>query len=217
MNKKRLWIIGSVAVGVIIILLIVIPLLSRIGKINVKILASPKDSTVLMDGQPASLGDIWITPGTHSFKVSHQYFFEATKTIDTKTIEAEKTIYIILEPDGEKGLQWLKDHPDDQAIREAFGSQRAEEIQTDIPKEFPIVDKLPQETINYKIDYTTYDASNKKLYLTITLNAILNRPSQLAQYKADLKTYQAEALKFLTDNGVNLDNVVITYEPDPNQ
>jgi len=79
-----------------------------------------------------------------------------------------------------------------------------------------ITKKLPQNTTEYVIEYTTPDPKNyTDLTYKILLKARLNKvtPERWARYQEELKKYKADALKWLKDNGVDTEKVKIEYNP----
>ena len=85
----------------------------------------------------------------------------------------------------------------------------------DIPKE-NIPDSVNQSDLPA---YTTL-VENEKFKIrklssdyTITLYAIINSPSQYEAYKSQLKEYKTEALKYMSDKGIDTAKVKINYEP----
>jgi hypothetical protein len=107
--------------------------------------------------------------------------------------------------------QWLLQHPDVQQQREAAGGAEADRIRNLLINKYPIISKLPYENLDFKIDYTL-DSKND-LSFTITLYAILNRPSQYDQYRQQLQQYKGEALTYLKDNGIDPSKFSIKYIP----
>lgn len=91
-------------------------------------------------------------------------------------------------------------------------NKQAQINQTDLlEKKYPIVQKIPHQTLHYKIDYTVQ--SDGSLKLIVTLYAILNRPDQYNTYLAQLAQYKQEALEYLRQNGADPANFSITYDP----
>lgn len=48
----------------------------------------------------------------------------------------------------------------------------------------------------------------------ITLYAVINRPDQYDSYRDQLREYKQNALQFLTDQGLKVDTLHISYEPE---
>lgn len=89
---------------------------------------------------------------------------------------------------------------------------RRQLARTDVlEREQPIVRWLPHDTTHYLIDY--HVAPDGSLDLTITLYGILNDAGQLAEYRAALKQYKAEALDYLRSHGADPAQYRIEYKP----
>ncbi len=78
-----------------------------------------------------------------------------------------------------------------------------------IPTEITPDKSLYVENERYKIRYDEQSDT-----YTITLYAIINNPSQYETYKSELKEFKQEALRYLTDKGVNIEKAKIVYEPE---
>ncbi len=63
-----------------------------------------------------------------------------------------------------------------------------------LAQRWPLIDALPKDVPGWRIDYRV---EGERLVLTVTLRAVLNRPDQLEAYRADLRTYKAQALDWL--------------------
>lgn len=74
---------------------------------------------------------------------------------------------------------------------------------------------LPYSNDHFSITYTLNQ--DKTLNIRITLKAILNRPSQLAEFKADLAKYKQEALDYLSKNLGDTSDDQILISPDPDR
>lgn len=81
--------------------------------------------------------------------------------------------------------------------------------------DFPIRSKLPKTTEGYRISYMNGTDEQGRMTINIDLYGIYNRPSQKAQYIADLTKHQEEAMQYLRDNGADFDKLNIVLDPDP--
>jgi hypothetical protein len=81
-----------------------------------------------------------------------------------------------------------------------------------LEKDYPVVKYLPQETLNYKLDYRL--SNEDKIVLTIALYAIYNGEGQEAQYNEQLRAYKKEALDFLRSKGEDPNRYEIEYTPE---
>ncbi|MEK7599555.1 MAG: hypothetical protein AAB462_00780 [Patescibacteria group bacterium] len=182
------------------------------GMVKITVAVLPSDSTLLLDDKKVKPGGIYVTAGSHKLTASRQYFTTVSKTINTTDSNSSDIIYLMPSPDSEEAKKWLEEHPKEQLAREAQGGVEAVKTQTLLDDKYPVIKKLPEYNSRYKIDYAL--DSNNNISFSITLYAIINRPEQYPQYQQQLKQYKAEALKFLTDNKINVQKTPITYTPD---
>lgn len=66
---------------------------------------------------------------------------------------------------------------------------------------------IPVETNHFSI------YKNGEIY-EVELFAIINRPEQYDEYKQQLAQYKQEALDYLTNQGLDVDNIEINYTPE---
>ncbi len=92
----------------------------------------------------------------------------------------------------------------------------AQEASTDsLEQQNPFLSELPHETLEYKIDYelTSGGEGGGSIVLVIELYAILNRPSQRADYEAQLREYKQKALQWIQSQGIAPNKYPITFIP----
>ena len=180
------------------------------GLIKINIVVLPEDSKLTVDGNASKAGNVYVAPGSHKLKATREDFEDVTQTVNTSEVKPGTIIYLLPKPNSEAAKNWLLQHPDVQRKREAVGGLEAQQQQQELNQKFPIITKLPHENLHYKIDYSI---SSGRLEFTITLYAIINRPSQHDQYVQQLHQYKSEALDYLTSNGINPQNYKISYIP----
>lgn len=84
---------------------------------------------------------------------------------------------------------------------------------------FPVPNTVPKDSIkNYTLlteneQYKIRQDPESKAYV-ITLYAIINRPEQYDAYKEQLREFKQNALKYLSDQGINTNSSQIIYEPE---
>lgn len=181
------------------------------GMTAVKVAVLPDDSSLKIDGKSVKPGRVYLTAGTHKLIASRVLFEDDTESINTADITKNETIYMLPKAVSGAAKAYLLQHPDIQQQREAAGGAESDRIRALVLKKYPIISKLPEETLQYKIDYSL-DA-NQKLSLTITTYGIINRPSDYPQYLQQTKDYRAAALEFLKQNGVSPTTYPINYVP----
>ena len=180
--------------------------------VTVTVKAAPSASTLTLDGQKISAGRVTLTPGKHTFTASLKYFDTTSTTVDTKTVNTSRTIYLMPAPNSPEAKQWLQDHPEAQTEREQAGDTQASLDTQQLRDTYPIVSKLPYETLEYKIDYAFDNKNNFSLSITLFPTS---DPANASQYKQELQIYKGQAMDYLIRNGVDTSKVPITFNPDP--
>lgn len=211
MRKRAIIIIALVVIGLAVIGI----LASRkpnSKNVTVTVKAAPAASTLTLDGHTVSAGDVALTPGKHTFTASLKYFDTVSKTVDTKTLNTAKPIILLPKPSSPEAKQWLQDHPEAQTEREQAGDTQASLDTQQLRDTYPIVSKLPYETLEYKIDYAFDNKNNFSLSVTLYPTA---DPANASQYKQELQMYKGQAMDYLIQNGVDTSKVPVTFNPDP--
>jgi hypothetical protein len=203
--------IGLIAGGILVALILVFAVVTRNGDVEVQIVAVPDDSTITIDGQPAKTGKTVLKAGEHTIKAAHQYFADYETKVNTKNLTRGQKIFLVPSSNTPEALDWLYKHPGDPQLTQEAGDAVASMVQTEIHDNYPFLDKFPYESIDYKIDYQLSD-DRKTLSFTITLLPYAMK-SNTAAYNQQLHDFKAEALKFLTDNGIDTSKYKITYDP----
>lgn len=84
---------------------------------------------------------------------------------------------------------------------------------------FPVPEDTPEDAItDYRLitendQYKIRREGDTNRYI-ITLYAIINRPEQYEDYKNQLRDFKRSALDYLTAQGVDVNKLEITYEPE---
>ncbi len=181
------------------------------GLVGLKVVAVPKGSSLIVDGNAARAGRIYVKPGIHKLTASWPSFENDTKTVDTMDYVRGQTIFMLPNPVSAEAKKWLADHPDVQREREAAGGAEADRAQQILLKKYPVLVHLPVNNSHYKIDYGFDD--NQKIKFSVTLYAIINGPADYPQYLEQIKQYKIEALDFLKSYGVSPANSTIEFTP----
>jgi hypothetical protein len=181
------------------------------GQIAVNIVVLPSDSKLTVDNAPTKPGKVYLIKGSHKLVASRSDFGNDIKTISTYDVKKGDSIYMLPVANSDAAKKWLMQHPDVQRDREAAGGAEAERIRRIIVSKYPILNNLPYENLHFKIDYSLDD--NNKLSFVITLYAIINRPSEHAQYVQQLQQYKAESLQYLKDSKIDPTKFTIKYIP----
>lgn len=211
-NKRALTVLALLIVVAIFISWGGISYFQHRGKVGVTVAVLPEDSILKIDGNVIKPGSVHLEPGTHTLTASREGFDDDTEVINTDDIEPDQVIYLLPAPKTAEAFALLNDTQGLQQEREAAGGSEAARIQELLEKKYPIITKLPYETINYKIGYGLEEGN--KLVFYIDLYAIINHPDQYAEYKKQLKQYRDEALQYLTKNNINPAEFDIIYTPE---
>lgn len=208
-NKKIL-----VAVVVVIVAVLFAALSSRSrdsNSIRVTVVISPSDSIFYIDGKKVKPGTVALKKGSkHTLKATHQYFADASTVIDPSSYDTSKTIYLSPNPSSKAATDWLLHHPDAQSQRESAAGAQAESIQATMRSKYPIIDSLPYESIDYRVDYTPKDNGD------IQFNVSLFMPPAILpgtpEYDEQYQQFKREANEYLQTNNVDPAKVDVTYE-----
>jgi len=207
-QKRLLLIAGGVLAG--IVLLISIFSVASGRNITLTIVTAPDDASLTLDGKHIKAGKVSMHRGKHTLVAARQFFDKTTKTFDTANIGADRTIYIMPAPNSPSALDFLKNHPQIQMQRESVGSADAAQSQAIISDKYPIIDKLPYATLDFRIDYQL--DGNDNFSLTVTTYPIAIQSDNPSEYATQINRYKGEALDFLRNNSVDTSSVPIIYK-----
>ncbi|HSX04851.1 MAG TPA: hypothetical protein VLF69_00035 [Candidatus Saccharimonadales bacterium] len=108
------------------------------------------------------------------------------------------------------------DRSSDQAAKTTTQHNSNQHQATSEGKTFPVPNSVDPGAIK---DYTLItENENYKIRelngaYVITIYAIINNPSEIDDYHQQLHDYKTQALQYLTQHGVNVNKVSITYDP----
>lgn len=97
-----------------------------------------------------------------------------------------------------------------------IGSENSTHTQQTSGENVTVPNNVPSQSVkDYKLIVDTPDYKIRELNgaYTITLYAIINNPSEADSYRQQLHQYKQEALNYLTQHGVDVNKVSITYDP----
>jgi hypothetical protein len=171
------------------------------GKVGVKVVVLPTDSTLTIDGVRTKPGTIYFTKTTHTIKVSKQYFGDVTKTINFATYDRLHTLYMLPLPNSDKAIQYLLDHPEVQTQREAASGDEAIQDQQELSKN-KLIPLLPYTGpgTEYVVDYGSTEQADGSQKLTIFIQADTDQAKQ-------------DALKWVRSKGTDMSKIAIVYQP----
>lgn len=211
-RRKLLYILaGIVVLG---LAWMVILAFSRAGKVPVTIAVSPADSKITINGKTGKAGTLYLSKGKHTFKATHRYFSDYTKTVDTSTLEKNATIYLLPAPNGPEADAYLSSHPEDVQIRAIAGGKEYTDAVEKTHADYPVISKLPIDAIDYTIDYSVDEQKN--VVFEVTLIPVAATPGT-DLYIAQLRDYKKQALEWLKNEGVDIAKANISITPDPDK
>lgn len=212
MDKKTMIILAAIVGGALLVILLIALFWQPPGTTRVTLTALPEDSTVTLDGKTVSQGRHDLPKGEHTITASRELFDDVTIQVHTDNLENGQIIYLLPLANSPEALQWLRDHPEVQAKREAAGGATSDQNNQRSIANNPIINKLPYEAINFKVDYKS--EKNNSLALVITLFPYSDAVTEPTQYKEQLMDYKAEATAFLKENNVDTTKMPITWLPE---
>jgi hypothetical protein len=199
-------------VGLVTILGIVFMFVSRNSGLAVSVVALPGDSKIELDGVPIKAGRVKLTPGKHVLKASRQHFDDVQVEIDTANLDTKKIVYLLPGATSPEAIKWLNENPSIQREREAAGGEEAITKQRQLLTQYAVIEKLPYETLDYKIDYAV--SASGEVSFTVTLYP-LARPSS-PDYQTQLDQIKQQANNYLSAHGVDTTAAQIVYTPTSN-
>lgn len=172
----------------------------RSGKVGIKIVVLPPDSTLTIDGKRSHAGTIYLTKTTHTLTASRQYFNTVSQKINVATYNPSQTVYMNPSPDSDQAIQYLKDHPDVQAKREAAAGDIAGRAQDQLNKD-EILKHLPYTGpgFEYEVDYGATGQPDGSQKVTLYIQANTDQAKQ-------------DALAWIKSQGSNPDKFTIVYQ-----
>jgi len=200
-NQSKLPFIAAAALVIVVFGWSLITYINHHGKVGVKVVLLPSDSSLTIDGEAARAGTIYFTKTTHTLKASRHYFTDATKTVNFASYDASRKLYLEPSPDSYQAKQYLLQHPELQQQREAAEGERSSQIQQQLHKD-KLVPLLPYAgpANTYVVDYTSdtgADGVTQKITIIIEANTD--------------QTKQA-ALDWIKQQGADPAKLTITYQ-----
>jgi hypothetical protein len=196
----------SIVLGGTLLIIAAVLVFMRSSGQYVTVVALPKDSSIKLDGKPIKAGRVKLSSGKHTFLASRQFFDDDQQTIDTKKLTT-KTLYLLPKPNSAEAVQWLHEHPEVQREREAAGGEDAIVKQKALLDQYPIIAKLPHETLDYKVDYAVDADGTVSFKVTLYPFAKPSTP----EYESQINQEKEGALSYLKNNGVDTIKTSITY------
>ncbi|MBR3332253.1 PEGA domain-containing protein [Candidatus Saccharibacteria bacterium] len=173
-DKKKIIMImaGIVSAIVVIIVIALVNIIPKIGKVEVYVGYAPFVADVKMDGETVKNNSkIYLEEGDYSVEVSYEGF-EPYSGVVTVTKDTS-AIYGNIVAQTEEAEKIASEHIDDYLIIEGYFAQELSAEGEDIVKKFPIVSILPITNSLYKVGYEV--SSDNSIVLTIdTINTYVD-------------------------------------------
>lgn len=204
MLKKKLIIIYSIFIAVILIGFLIWWLLIKDNTATLEILVAPSSSKILINNKKYTNGTYKLKPGKYSVEISKDNFESYSGSILLNQNETTKLYQALKQKDGSSSW-YIKNNKDD-IIQTAIGDQKTKTVQENLTTKYPILKYIPySNSVNnifiYKID-TQFDSNNNLEYINILLNTCST--SSINQYKTN-------ALDWIKSKGINPSDYVIKY------
>jgi hypothetical protein len=166
---------------------------------NIDVQVSPSAAHVTYDGAHPLGGTTRLTPGQHTIAAEFDGFAKVSQTVSVPNNGSVK-LALVLQPNSSVGEQYLSDHPDEQADREALGGAEYTNSVQRLHAAYPILGLLPHSGRGFSVDYGTSrqhpkDPNAIALYITVPT---------LGQ--------EARALNWITYSGYNPADYEIIYQ-----
>ena len=155
-NKPKIFylVISIIVIGFITIIGFFI--YTRIFSAKLSFVIAPASAEVTLDGKTFSGGryEKRVQPGEYTITVEKDGFTSETTTINA-TADQTTNVLIALVSNDSSTANWYIDHPEDSELNDEVGSRIYSQDQTNLLKDYPIVQDLPETarywTLNYGI------------------------------------------------------------------
>ncbi|HEX5456199.1 MAG TPA: hypothetical protein VFW77_02425 [Candidatus Saccharimonadales bacterium] len=156
----------SLAVVIFVVYNIVLAF-TRIGEIKTEINVVPQDAKVTINDKPSSSGSVYLAAGEYTFSAAAEGWETDTQKININKDRHE--VYLLPGPTSEEAKNWLKNNPDVQAEREAFGGKKFDAQNQKAAEQNPILQYLPytSESPPFTINYGPSKERKGDIYLLI--------------------------------------------------
>lgn len=207
-NPTRKIIVITLLVLLIPVLIWLVILWINRNKVDIEIGVTPAGSYLTLDGKEVKPGKYTVEKGEHTLFAKHEFFEDATLVFNTNNTDVSKTIYVAPYPNSPEAQAWLDSHPEDMQVWQIItGRQFDNEVQN-ANERYPVLKYLPRNTLDWRIDYTL----NENGSATFTITTLPYSDPGTADYIKQVETFNAQALEFLKDNGVKVEQEDIVYK-----
>lgn len=158
----------TVSLIVISILWLIGLKISRIGKYEISIQTSPRDTITLIDGNEIKgNGSIFVSPGEYNLTGSRIGFEDDNTTV---TVNKNLDVIILPTPNSPEADKLLIENPEIQIERENLGGIRAQQEGNVFRNNNPILSVLPYKGVLYDINYSINPNDSERIMVQISAN-----------------------------------------------
>lgn len=125
---------------------------ATINTSNIQIEVAPITAAISIDGKPVKPGKHYVEPGEHTVSATLIGFEDASQKVEVNKNKIV-SVELLLNPNSQAGLDYLKSHPEDQLRRERLGGKKFDQANVDVSKENPLISSLPFIDRLYRVDY----------------------------------------------------------------
>ncbi|MBH1956994.1 PEGA domain-containing protein [Candidatus Saccharibacteria bacterium] len=154
-SKRRIFIVTSVVIFLLICIFSIIITLSRQGKLPVVFSIVPSSARITLENNTIGSGTQYLTAGSYKIKVEQPGFDSQEKTIVVTDKKKQNVVAVSLTPQSDDAKKWAEKNQKAYKDNETFGGLEAQENGQYFRSRFPIIEKLPYTDPYYKIAYRT--------------------------------------------------------------
>lgn len=152
------------------IVISLIDLSSRNGKVAVSVTMAPADATLKIDGRSAKHGDvIYLKAGNYNYEATRPFFIQRNDSIDIT--ETSRDIVVSLSPEGPEGNRIYESKKKDYTFLEGVAGEVAMEKGSALRNDYPLIQRLPYSNMLFKIGYKSASQSPDDKSIIVTVHA----------------------------------------------
>jgi hypothetical protein len=170
------------------VVLKLVEITNRHGKVRVELVVAPTKSNVLIDGKFNSKRTVYLTPGRHKFEVNF-YNFNSYSVEQDVSKNAEVLLSPI--PNTAEAQDYLKNNPDEQRAIESIGGKYQNIVDQKAKSSYPFLSSLPIEQRYFSIYHgapisTKVDKGDYAAALYVSSDSVFGRNNSVESIKKEL-------------------------------